>query len=962
MEHPYPIWTTPAGSLGILPENNFYEFQLAANSQGTGALTYSHISGTLPPGIHLTPAGLLEGVPVVVDATTPSNRDYSFTIRAKNQYLNVADRTFSITVSNILPPQITPRTTNLGDYFDGSFFSLQLHATEVDPNATLTWTLLNGTLPNGISLSPSGLLSGFLYPVPTVGAAGLTNYDNTAYNDFGYDNAPLYRTQNYSFTISVNDGANTDSLNYKLKVTAKGTWTADDNIDTVDDSLTIDHDNIYLPIVTTPPGSLPTLRCGSNFAFQFKAIDPNGDSVSFQLTNPGTSPFDENGIDNQTLTGGHWVFSGGGLAINAGGTTPGTGFDSTAFDQEALSLPAGLTLDSNTGWFSGHLPLQTESSITYSFIVQVYKTDRPLYVSLPQIYYLTVIGDINNTITWTTPSDLGTIDNGAVSELSISAVSQTGKDLIYTLAPPSNQNKKDYGIRDSSIVSKLPQGLKLLPSGLISGRASFEYFSLDAGTTTIDGNKSTFDDTYKFTVLAEASDKSVSSTKTFTIQLKNYNLKPYENLYLKALPTLDQRQTFLDIVNNKDIFPDNLIYRSDDPWFGRARDIRSLFLPGIEPSMLADYAAAMGTNHFNKRIEFGDVRTARAVDANFNVKYEVVYIPLLDNETYKGNSPANISKVNYGINYTNGSSTGFSANVYPNSFQNMQSAISSHLGYANQGALPDWMSSPQTDKKVLGFTRAIVLAYTVPGASSLIAYRLKANGIEFNNIDFVADRYDLDNTYSSHFDINRGKFKVSTETTFDRIYRVGAVSHVVDYAISILPFNRVNNQTLDSIQAVGGFDGVLNITDGQTLIFYQQENFFNAGANDGWTLPNSSVIPGYLENLANPSVPNERGGIWRINIDPTTNIVTLTFVTPVTISSQIQVNLGKTHASSILYYNPVVQPGQTVPAYSLVLHTNTAKPTVFDNHATVFLTNRDQYGKPEVGDTYLKFPKTQVLQ
>lgn len=926
----YPIWITPAGSLGILPEAEFFQIQLDAYNPGGGSLTYSFISGQLPPGIQLTKTGSLQGVPIVVGATVPTNRNYEFSIRITNTALQITDRTFNMTISNIIPPMITPRIQNLGDFFDGTFFSLQLEATEVDPTATLTWSLANGSLPNGVTLSTSGLLSGFIYPLPAIGLGGETGYSNAPYNDFGYDNAAVYRNASYQFTVKVivnGDPQLEDNLSYNLTVTSKGSFTADNDIDLISDNyITVDTDNIYIPIVTTPQQSLPTVRSNSNFAFQFSAIDPDNDSINFLLTTNGLETFDQN-------------------------TPTVIGFDDGGFDQQTQALPPGLNIDPVTGWMSGHIPTQSAVTETFDFIVQAYKTDNPVYISIPETYTLTVLGNIENTITWTTSSDLGSIDNGSISTLSVSAVSTLGKPLIYSIAPTSLQELKHYNVTSPNLTSKMPQGLKLLPSGLIVGRATFEYFSLDAGTTTIDNSTATtFDDTYTFSVLAQSVDGTVSSIQTFTVRVNNFNKTPYENLYLKALPSMSQRETFLSIVNNTEIFPDELIYRPTDPWFGRAKDLRSLFLPGLTPNTLQAYADAMQTNHYNKRIDFGRVMTASAVDANFNTLYEVVYVPLLDTETYNGNSPANIDYVDY---------ANFQGNVYPNSFQNMQSVMSNNLGYANQGALPGWMTSPQANQKVLGFTRAIVLAYTVPGASALIAYRLQANGVQFNDINFVADRYDLDNALTENFSLTTNSFIPGTETTFDRIYRVGTVAYTVDYALTGIPFNQINNQTLASIQALGGLDGVTDVVNGQTLVFAQQE-YLNGGANEGWLFANATNIPGYTENLANPTIANERGGIWQVVI--TGNIVNLQFVEPVALGTQIQVNLGKNYASTIIFYNPALQNNQSVPAYSKVTSSAIPMPTTFDNNNTQFIPNRDVYLSPESGDSYLKFPKTSVLQ
>ena len=65
--------------------------------------------------------------------------------------------------------------------------------------------------------------------------------------------------------------------------------------------------------------------------------------------------------------------------------------------------------------------------------------------------------------------------------------------------------------------------------------------------------------------------------------------------------------------------------------------------------------------------------------------------------------------------------------VYPNSSTDMIDRLVSGVGYYDQSSLPAWMTSNQPDSSnpgmfstPIGFTRAVVLAYTNPGASKLI--------------------------------------------------------------------------------------------------------------------------------------------------------------------------------------------------------------------------------------------------
>jgi hypothetical protein len=663
-------------------------------------------------------------------------------------------------------------------------------------------------------------------------------------------------------------------------------------------------------------------------------------------------------------------------------STEGTvGFDEAKFDQSPLAIAEGITLDIDSGWLTGRLPTLTANETNYLFEVLVYKRDYPAYQT-SGLFTLTVLGDLNNKINWITPSDLGTIENGRVSDLSINAVSTKGKNVQYSLTPAS--------------AHRLPQGLKLIPSGLISGRVSFELFSLDQGTTFLDGTilgdaTTTFDATYTFTVTARDYDNSITADRTFTIRVLNRNTMPYEDLYLKSLSSKEQRAQFTSIMRNTSIFPPNLIYRNDDPYFGLADTIKTLFLPGLNPSLLSEYAAAVSTNHYEKRITLGNVKTAVARDSNFNIKYEVVYLEVTDDNTNAdGQGPADIQFPAMATPYYDYEGNTYTT-AYPNSFSNMKDVTVSALGYANKGALPDWMTSRQANGFILGFTRAVVLAYTVPGASSLIAYRFAQQDFNVNEIDFTVDRYQVDNIYTANYDITAGAFITSRETTFDRYPGLSSVfvaTGTVDYAVSI-SYESINNRAKSSIISLGGLDGIKSFKDGETLVFARQEfrqdqndiGDYNQGWNDvatvwggdSWDYDNNtatliddlgwdaaSAVPGYRENNLDPTVDNERIGIWRINI-ATDGMVTLTYLQEVSFYNKLYVRNGYTYGATNIYYDPVIKPGNLIPNYSIIPEEVKILSTQFDGNGTRFYSYRDSYTIPEAGDKYIKFSKLGVF-
>ena len=543
---------------------------------------------------------------------------------------------------------------------------------------------------------------------------------------------------------------------------------------------------------------------------------------------------------------------------------------------------------------------------------------RQVYTSVPKFFTLPVAGDINNVVTWVSSANLGTITNGSVSELSVVAHSPIGSQLIYTL------------VDKAGVPAKLPQGLELLPTGELSGRVSFEAFSLDDYTCTFDGGNMTIDRTYTFTVTASTLDGSASSTQTFTLTLAINDIKPYVNLYLEAMPAFDQRQIYNSIVSNTEIFNPNLIYRPNDPWFGVNKQIRMLFLTGLNAQDVLAYEQAIALNHWTKNYNFDSIKTAVVLDEFYNIKYELVYIDVIDPEENSAGLGAPIS-----VDLSTQISNPYIANgitypkvIYPNNSDNMITRLAQGVGYYDQSTLPSWMTSNQPDPAIpgkfsapLGFTKAIVLAYTIPGASKLIAYRLRNSGINFNNVEFSVDRYQVDNYYTSNFNVSSGTFNLGKETTFDALPKnnVGALVAEVNYAVNI-PFAEINGRPVSYINAAGGLDGITTFANGDTLIFAKQEQFVNAGPYDGWVDYTDAWIG---DNVLTPGVEGYGGTNGFNGVYDTYNVIpgylqsiqsTYTFTGNSTITTyQLSQTVSDVVAAKV-YVNDVLQ---TVGSYIL---------------------------------------------
>lgn len=884
---------------------------------------YSLIAGSLPPGIQCSDNGSIVGVPEALGSLQGVPFDVArsveskFTIRAYTQTSTgaldrIRDRTFNITVVNTNIPKFTS-PTNLGTYNDGDRLDIQIAIDNVGPTAPAVVTLVGGALPGEVSVSPTGLISGYIQPAVDVDQ--LPGYDLTPDNLYPYDFLTSAINKNYQFTLKVTDGVTTDLKTFNFYVYNRATFNASTTQYTADNTnITADESTERRPfIVNSLPEDLGTVRGDNYYAHQFVANDYDTPDLKYAIS------------------------------VNKGS-----------------GLPPGLAIDPNSGWYYGYIPDQGVTEVTYSFNVVTYQTDyvgtpitctattfgtnritcnstsqigtgQPIVftgtsfggvtASATQVYYvldvfsatqftitqnlgttsevvlttasgtmvanlivasdpypftLTISGTANAEVVWFTPSDLGSIENGATSMLVIEAENTGGRALKYRLKPGAGIAQLPYAYVPG-VYNLLPQGLKLLESGEISGRVTFNTFAVDLGTTTFDVTQSvtrnlsaqetTFDSTFTFTVNAYAEDSQqilynvnaitvdnggsgyssinppvltfntpvgasaraatvgeitivggvitavaiddggsgytlddpavltilagyggtgaeftaimkiigtrdvVSVDKTFTIKVQRVYNKPYQNLSIVAMPPANDRAVIAELLNNEEIFVPDYIYRIDDPYFGKSHRVIYQHAFGLAPDALETYVSSLYENHYWKNLVLGEINTAQAIDPiTGQVVYEVVYSRIIDDlVNATGASVSKIVNLPYAITDPADGSTQLTQ-VYPNSLVNMRDQVIDVVGQIST-KLPLWMTSKQTNGRVLGFTPAWVMCYTKPGRSRQIAYYVQTQFQgHLNAVDFKVDRYVLDRTLSQNWDTAIQNWTPeSSLTTFDYV-------------------------------------------------------------------------------------------------------------------------------------------------------------------------------------------------
>ena len=1097
-----PIWITPAGNLGVIPEGVFFQLNLEAADADLGGVTFSTIAGSLPAGIQLAANGSITGVPVATAQIQGVPLDVSadvtskFTIRASSQDLppRVRDRTFEITITGDQAPEFTTPSGSLGTFYDGDQLNIQIGYTDTDAADTVIVRLIDGELPGGVTVSPTGLISGYIQPAADVNEPA--GYDLTPIYALPYDFVVSAINKNYQFTLEVTDGRNNNLRTFEFFVYDRSSITADNTTITADNTaVTADETTERRPfIINSEPSNLGLVRGDNYYAYQFIGNDYDTPDIRYAIS------------------------------VNQGS-----------------GLPSGLVLDPVTGWYYGYIPDQGVTEVDYSFNIVTYQEEfvgsitcsattfgtnritcastesigpgQPLIftgtafggiVAAPiQVYYvlavvnstqftvterltsttavtlttaagtmtanlivasdpypytITLAGDIDAEVTWLTNTDLGVLDNGDISLLLVEAVNRGGRTLLYRL--------------ESGAFNELPQGLELLPTGEISGRVSFNTFAIDLGHTTFDQD-TTWDSTFRFTVNAYAQDTEqliydvesvlvvnggtgyssvnlpaiefsspvgasafpaqagnvtvigssittveltssgegysspaiititegfggtgavlepvmkitgirdvVSVFKEFSVRVRREYNKPYQNLEVQAMPPANDRELIAELLTNDNIFVPDYIFRPTDPYFGKSDRVVYQHAFGLDPETQDLYVESLYLNHYWKELVLGSIETAQALDAQGNVVYEVVYSRVVDDlVNNQGQSVGKIVNLSYPITDPGDGSTELTQ-VYPNSLANMRDQVIDVVGQISS-KLPLWMTSKQTDGRVLGFTPAWVVCYTQPGRARQIAYYIATQfGQQLNRVDFKVDRYILGTDLSRNWDpVTQRWTPTPNLTTFDR-FAIGNNTFIgtVDIATD-LAYSDVNNRTLDYINALGGLDGVISGINNDTLIFVKQQDYNGPpGSNypnteDAWQdylYPYDSIgydlsTTEFDEAVTVPngdgSSLNDRMAIYTISVDPVTEFVTLTLTTLTEPNDFVQVSRGNFYQSAQLRHPTSPAVGLTEISW-VPLETVVTDETFFDEGSVAFTEPVDMYDPTDQFDKYLVFPKANIL-
>jgi hypothetical protein len=434
-------------------------------------------------------------------------------------------------------------------------------------------------------------------------------------------------------------------------------------------------------------------------------------------------------------------------------------------------LPSGMTFDPATAEVFGNLPYQTAITKTYRFTVKATRfTEKGETANAKRTFTADIIGEIDSAITWLTDTNLGSIGAYYPSTLVVKAqTSLPNVPVLYYFVSGSLPPGLSFNF-DGEIVGKVNQFGEVDNPGLIS--FDDETFILDDGDTT-------FDRVYTFTVEARDVVGYSAIQRTFTLKVDTPNDRLFSNLIVKPFLKLNQRDYFKDFINNPEIFTIGSVYRPNDSNFGIQKDLKMIIYAGIETKSAAEFVSKLSRNHTNKRFKFGALKKAKAdIPLTRNTIYEVIYVEMLDplekGKTYlpsqvNVNPSARKITVDQNNQFYNGDPNEinpywdrpnpFYASVdrddifagdpaseirFPSSVKLWRERIKT-VGIKDSDYLPLWMRTIQDgDVQPLGYTKAIPLCFCKPGTADDIILNIQYSNFDFSQIDYVIDRYIID--------------------------------------------------------------------------------------------------------------------------------------------------------------------------------------------------------------------------
>jgi len=546
-------------------------------------------------------------------------------------------------------------------------YSLQLEANTSD-STTITYSIIAGSLPSGMELTSTGLLTGIpaevskrtRYTFVVRATAGTQITDRTFYLDVEGADAPSFTTASGQLQLDdstrvglywILDGS---EINFQMVATDTDTRAGQQLIyEVVQGSLppgvTMSTTGSISGIIQLTEDDLATPRGGfDNEAEDYDdvvydlSVSTRSISKSFDFivrVSDGTSSVTQ---DNKIFvySADYWRIDNNQIRADMneiGGTRLSVDF--SANRRPVFKTPSDLGTFRHDNQVAIKVDVEDfdplQSDLEYTVISGSLPTGLSVHINSGEItgtlgrqsaveenFTFTiranrVVGTGINVFTdqTFTMKVIGEIDIG-IAFTTPTIIGTLTADIPSTLSIEAVAENTDRVLSYSVSSGSLPTGITLSPQGNLLG--------------TID--PSDFEDStraYNFTVTVSDQYQATATSKEFTVKIDiPYTTIEYGSMTGQATSLIDQN-IFYNVAQDPNINSPEYIYRGEDSNFGMKSKPEMLLISGLESQTLTIFQKQMEQNHAPKKLYFGDLKTAVAKE-NGKILYEVVYLDIKD--------------------------------------------------------------------------------------------------------------------------------------------------------------------------------------------------------------------------------------------------------------------------------------------------------------------------------------------
>ena len=700
-----PQFTTPAGSLRSINDSIWTQIQVEySNPDPTNTVVVDLQEGILPPGLEISPAGLIQGyaLPPTINLTLPTITTTALSSVSSTDYIFCVDNAVNSTM--IGRPVIF--TNVFGD---------------LEANRTYYIRAVN-TTNNSFSVA----LTQFGGTLPLADATGTMNVTLPSIST----GQPTKRT--YSFVLRLLSSLGGNFASYSITVTNQ-------NLSTGQGGPGLQPNSRPPTILNTRP--LVIAPTDSDPYYGYYILPPIAPSQNAQI---GTIQSDN-----------YFAFK-----------IIGYDFDGNDLQYVFSNLPSWMTYNTVTGWLTGYPSLPVSGISNYNFTVSVRKSENTSITSANFNFALTLSLDIVGNIEWITSDNLGTVYNGSISTLKVLAVSDVLLQyrLLSGSLPPDLELLSNGEI--TGIIADQPTAQMLDANTTTNFSFTIEAYSTKypsiLSTKTFNVNVYQQYNQPTDILYIEAS-PSIQDRQLLNTLLDNDTLIPTETLY-RPTDVHFGKATSVVYEHAYGIYASSIteyiaaIQKKNHYW-------RNITLGELKTAVAKNDAGEIVYEVVYSEVIDNLVNPngisvptpiywPRSINLNLGPWYTSVtnvftsYIDIQGQEYYTSLTP------------------GYATTLYPNSLFNMRNQVADVLGQVyNSTLLPQWMTSQQENGSTLGYTQAWVICYTKPGFADTVKTNIETNWgytnplgnfvhYSLNQINFELDRFTVNKSVTYDWDNN----------------------------------------------------------------------------------------------------------------------------------------------------------------------------------------------------------------